>query len=223
VIARTCRASATLRCRREDLDLRLRSNRRRAPAHRCGIERGVIVGNSRAASLRRGGIQFSTRVEKLVLVSAAALSTERQTNEPVLPRARAPGQLPESTPRLGATRSDTLTRRPRMRRQIMSWSPTGPTTAGAADRRADQGLGQARLRPGARCANEHPIRDRLARSAVRARRLGEKDRLVPVRDAYEFGRLIPQARVVVWARHRHVAMLERPAAFNALVDEFIAE
>jgi pimeloyl-ACP methyl ester carboxylesterase len=52
---------------------------------------------------------------------------------------------------------------------------------------------------------------------------GEQDRLVPVRDAHEFGRLIPHARVVVWPDTGHVAMLERPAAFNALVDGFVAE
>jgi 3-oxoadipate enol-lactonase len=46
---------------------------------------------------------------------------------------------------------------------------------------------------------------------------------VPVRDAEEFGRLIPDARVVIWPETGHVAMLERPDAFNALVDGFLAE
>jgi pimeloyl-ACP methyl ester carboxylesterase len=52
---------------------------------------------------------------------------------------------------------------------------------------------------------------------------GEDDRLVPVGDAWEFGELIPDSRVVVYEDTGHVAMLERPAAFNALVEEFLAE
>jgi pimeloyl-ACP methyl ester carboxylesterase len=52
---------------------------------------------------------------------------------------------------------------------------------------------------------------------------GEKDPLVPVRDAWEFGKLIHNARVVVYEDTGHVAMLERPAAFNALLADFLTE
>ena len=52
---------------------------------------------------------------------------------------------------------------------------------------------------------------------------GEDDPLVPVRDAWKFGELIPNARVVVYEDTGHVAMFERPAAFNALVEEFLEE
>jgi pimeloyl-ACP methyl ester carboxylesterase len=43
-----------------------------------------------------------------------------------------------------------------------------------------------------------------------------------VRDAWELGRLIENSRVVVYADTGHVAMFERPAAFNALVEDFLA-
>jgi pimeloyl-ACP methyl ester carboxylesterase len=46
---------------------------------------------------------------------------------------------------------------------------------------------------------------------------------VPVRDAHEFERLIPDARKVVWPDTGHLAMLERPTAFNALLEAFAAE
>jgi pimeloyl-ACP methyl ester carboxylesterase len=52
---------------------------------------------------------------------------------------------------------------------------------------------------------------------------GTKDWLVPVRDADEFARLIPNARKVVWPKTGHMAMLERPAAFNRLLAAFLAE
>ena len=44
-----------------------------------------------------------------------------------------------------------------------------------------------------------------------------------MRDAREFAQLIPNARSVVYDDTGHLAMLERPARFNALVDEFLAE
>jgi pimeloyl-ACP methyl ester carboxylesterase len=47
--------------------------------------------------------------------------------------------------------------------------------------------------------------------------------LVPVKDADEFERLIPNARKILMKDTGHVPMLERPARFNALVEEFIAQ
>ena len=52
---------------------------------------------------------------------------------------------------------------------------------------------------------------------------GEDDRLVPVRDADEFERLIPDSRKVVFPDTGHVAMFERPKAFNELLDAFLEE
>ena len=51
---------------------------------------------------------------------------------------------------------------------------------------------------------------------------GANDRVIPVRDADAFERLIPDARKVVLPDTGHVAMLERPARFNALLEEFLA-
>ena len=85
---------------------------------------------------------------------------------------------------------------------------------------------------GARNAGFVDALDALTDYSIRAR-LGEigcptlivwgtEDHLGPVRDAAEFERLIPGARKVVWTETGHVPMLERPAAFNALVEEFVA-
>jgi pimeloyl-ACP methyl ester carboxylesterase len=87
-----------------------------------------------------------------------------------------------------------------------------------------KGSGKPGFVPALDALTDYPIRDRLADIECPVLVVwGEKDRLVPVKDAYEFGRLIPDSRVVVWPETGHVAMLERPDAFNALVDEFIAE
>jgi pimeloyl-ACP methyl ester carboxylesterase len=191
-----------------------------------GIERAVIVGNSMGGFIgAEVAIRFSTRVEKLVLVSAAGLSIEHQRNERVLHVLERLDNFLILSGGWAATRSETLTRRPRMRRQIM----------GLVAHRAEQlpapliaeqikGSGKPGFVPALDALTDYPIRDRLADISCPVLVVwGEKDRLVPVSDAYEFGRLIPQARVVVWPDTGHVAMLERPAAFNALVDEFLAE
>jgi pimeloyl-ACP methyl ester carboxylesterase len=53
---------------------------------------------------------------------------------------------------------------------------------------------------------------------------GENDMLVPVADAQRFVDLIgPNARKVVFEDTGHVAMLERPVAFNALLEDFLGD
>jgi pimeloyl-ACP methyl ester carboxylesterase len=191
-----------------------------------GIERGVIVGNSMGGFIgAEVALQFSTRVEKLVLVSAAGLSIEHQRNEPVL---RMLERLDNFLIYVGgwtATRSETLSRRPRMRRQIMRLVAHDARRLPAA-LIAEQvkGSGKPGFVPALDALSDYPIRDRLGEIECPVLVVwGEDDRLVPVRDAYEFGRLIPDARVEVWPQTGHVAMLERPAAFNALVEQFIAQ
>jgi pimeloyl-ACP methyl ester carboxylesterase len=190
------------------------------------IDRAVIVGNSMGGFIgAEVAIQFSTRVERLVLVSAAGISIEHQRNEPVL---RVLGLLDDWLILGGgwaATRSDALSGRPRMRRQIMKLvAHRAEKLPAALIAEQVKGSGKPGFVPALDALTDYPIRDRLA--DIRCPVLvvwGEEDRLVPVKDAYEFGRLIPDARVVVWPETGHVAMLERPDAFNALVDEFIAQ
>ena len=70
----------------------------------------------------------------------------------------------------------------------------------------------------------YPIRDRLPEIACPTLIVwGAEDHLVPVRDADEFARLIPNSRKVVWSQTGHVAMMERPEAFNRLLAAFLAE
>ena len=52
---------------------------------------------------------------------------------------------------------------------------------------------------------------------------GEKDSIIPTRDADEFERLIEDSRKVVMRDTGHIPMAERPDAFNRVVTEFLAE
>ncbi|HYM55561.1 MAG TPA: alpha/beta hydrolase, partial [Solirubrobacteraceae bacterium] len=71
---------------------------------------------------------------------------------------------------------------------------------------------------------EYDVRDRLPEIACPTLIVwGDRDRLITVRDADLFAQLIPDSRKVVFADTGHMAMLERPAAFNALLEDFLEE
>jgi pimeloyl-ACP methyl ester carboxylesterase len=87
-----------------------------------------------------------------------------------------------------------------------------------------RGSGKPGFLPALDALTDYPIRDRLGEIACPTLIVwGAEDKLVPARDADEFARLIPNSRKVVWAQTGHVAMLERPEAFNALVQAFLDE
>jgi pimeloyl-ACP methyl ester carboxylesterase len=87
-----------------------------------------------------------------------------------------------------------------------------------------RGSGRPGFIPALDALTGYPIRDRLGEIACPTLILwGAEDKLVPASDADEFERLIPNARKVVWPHTGHVAMLERPTAFNRLLAAFLAE
>ena len=161
-----------------------------------------------------------------MLVSAAGLTIEHQRNEHALRGAAArlatcwrwaTGWL--------ASKSDALARRPRSRRAMLSIVAAHPDRL-PAPLVAEQlrGSGGPGFIDALDALTDYPIRDRLGEiTAPTLVVWGAKDALVPVRDAWEFGELIADARVVVYEDTGHVAMMERPVAFNALVQEFLED
>jgi pimeloyl-ACP methyl ester carboxylesterase len=191
-----------------------------------GIDSAVVVGNSMGGFIGAElAIAFPARVERLVLVSAAGLTIEYQRNERALEILRTlDTRLAAYAGWLG-TRSDALARRPRARRMIFGLVAHRPDLL-PAPLVAEQirGSGKPGFVPALDALTSYPIRDRLPEIACPTLIVwGTEDRLVPVRDADEFARLIPNARKVVWPQTGHMAMLERPDAFNRLVAAFVAE
>jgi pimeloyl-ACP methyl ester carboxylesterase len=190
-----------------------------------GVARAVVVGNSMGGFIGAEiAIRFGTWVEKLVLVSAAGLSVEHQRNEAALRALR----LVDNVLKIGAvwlaSKSDALARRPRSRtamfRLVAAHPERLPPPLVAEQLR---GFGKPGFIDALDAITDYPIRDRLTKIAAPTLVVwGADDALVPVRDAWEFGDLIPDARVVVYEDTGHVAMLERPDAFNALVRTFVA-
>jgi pimeloyl-ACP methyl ester carboxylesterase len=191
-----------------------------------GVSSAAVVGNSMGGFIGiELAIRFPERVERLVLVSAAGLSIEYLRNE------RALAVLGAIENRLAAysgwlaSRSDALARRPGARRMIFGIVAHRPDRLpGPLVAEQVRGSGKPGFLPALDALTDYPIRDRLGEIACPTLIVwGAEDKLVPARDADEFARLIPNSRKVVWPETGHVAMLERPEAFNALVQAFLAE
>jgi pimeloyl-ACP methyl ester carboxylesterase len=191
-----------------------------------GVARATVVGNSMGGFVGAElAIRFGTLVDKLVLVSAAGLSIEHQRNEHALAVLRRGSRVLALGTGWLASKSEELARRPRSRQAIFSVVAAHPGRL-PAPLVAEQlrGSGKPGFVDALDALTGYPIRDRLGEiSAPTLVVWGADDMLVPVRDAWEFGELIPDARVVVYEDTGHVAMLERPAAFNALVQELVEE
>jgi pimeloyl-ACP methyl ester carboxylesterase len=187
-----------------------------------GVTRAVVVGNSMGGFIGAEiAIRFGTWVDRLVLVSAAGLTTEHHRN--VYRAARATAVATAMGAGWLASRSDAVMRRPRLRKTLLAIVAAHPDRL-PAPLAAEQlrGSGKPGFVSALDAITSYPIRDRLPEIAAPTLVVwGTKDPLIPVRDAWEFGRLIPDARVVVYEDTGHVAMFERPVAFNALLKEFL--
>jgi pimeloyl-ACP methyl ester carboxylesterase len=192
------------------------------------LHAATVVGNSMggfvAAEL---AIAHPQRVERLVLVSAAG----PQIAELRLGRALRALALTRLDRVVGvyngwvAAHSQTVARRMRLRclmfagiarhPEVVPW----PIVAVQA-----QGFGRPGLLPALRAIASLPLRSRLGEIACPTLVVwGDNDRLVPLRDADGFQRLIDDARKVVQPDTGHVPMLERPARFNADLRAFLEE
>ncbi len=188
-----------------------------------GVETSVVVGNSMGGFIGAElGLSFSTRVEKLVLVSAAGLSIEDQRREPLLSLARAAAPANRY---LFAHRRDLFVRRPRLRRAALQGVVRYPEKLSPP---LTWELLQGQGKPGFVAALDalmsYSFRERL--DQIEAPVLivwGRNDMLVPVDDAAHFERLIGEnAHKVIFDDTGHAPMIERPTRFNDLLRGFLA-
>jgi 4,5:9,10-diseco-3-hydroxy-5,9,17-trioxoandrosta-1(10),2-diene-4-oate hydrolase len=192
-----------------------------------GIDAAVLVGNSMGGFIAAElAIAYPQRVERLVLVSAAGISTYGTPE-----RMRAAGALRRletvlaGTTAWAAARSDALTRRPRLREAMLKLVVRYPGRLPAA-LAAEQvrGAGTPGFFDALAAILDYDVRERLAEIACPTLIVwGERDLLISVRDADVFAELIPNARKVIYEDTGHMAMLERPQAFNSLLAGFLAE
>jgi pimeloyl-ACP methyl ester carboxylesterase len=194
---------------------------------KLGVSAATVVGNSMGGFVSAElAIAFPERVERLVLVSAAGISTYRhpgvQRIEPYLRRV-----APMVAVYTGwtAAQSDWIARRRVLRNLTLGLVTRHPDRLPAA-LAAEQlrGAGKPGFLQALQANIDYPIAERLPEIACPTLIVwGAEDKVIPVADASVFEELIPDSRKVIFEDTGHVAMLERPASFNELLGEFIAE
>jgi pimeloyl-ACP methyl ester carboxylesterase len=188
-----------------------------------GLGRVELVGNSMGGYIAAEvAIQFPERVDQLILVSAAGISSADLAHEPILALGRIASALVTWT----AARDRWIASRPKSRHLALQLVARHPSRlkADLAYEGFFIGTGKPGFEDALRACLEYDFRDRLPE--IQRPTLivwGEKDSIIPVQDAQEFERLIPDSRKVVMEDTGHVAMAERPGAFNELMLSFLAE
>lgn len=186
------------------------------------IDAAAVVGNSMggfvAAEL---AISSPQRVERLMLVSAAGISAEHLQRDRIMAGARVVAGVATRA----AARHEWFARRPGLRKLALSFVVRHADRLSAPlAHELMEGSGRPGFLPALEAIMAHPISRRLPQIACPTCVVwGEDDRVIPVRDAQRFGKLIPDVRVVVLPDTGHVPMLERPARFNALLEAFLRE
>ena len=191
-----------------------------------GISAACLVGNSMGGFIAAEvAIRFPERVERLVLVSAAGLSVEELRNDRAQRLLERLEFVVTAYAGWFASKSAFVARRVRLRRAAFSVVAAHPEKLpGPLVEENLRVSGKPGFVPALHALTTYPIRERLPEIACPTLIVwGARDHLVPVRDAHAFARLIPDSRKVIYPDTGHVAMLERPAAFNALVEAFARE
>jgi pimeloyl-ACP methyl ester carboxylesterase len=186
------------------------------------IDAAAVVGNSMGGFVSAElAIASPQRVERLMLVSAAGITAEDLHRDSIMAGARVVAALGTRT----AARHAWFASRPGLRRLALSFVVRHPDRLAAPiAHELMEGAGKPAFLPAMEAIMAHPISERLPQIACPTFVVwGADDRVIPVRDAKRFGELIPDARVEVLPDTGHVAMLERPDRFNALLETFLSE
>jgi pimeloyl-ACP methyl ester carboxylesterase len=191
------------------------------------VSAATLVGNSMGGFVSTElAIAFPQRVERLVLISAAGISTYRHRHvERIEPYLRRVAPMLAAYTGWTAARSDWMSRRPGLRNLSLGFVTRHPSRL-PAPLAAEQirGAGKPGFMQALRANIDYPIRERLPEIACPTLIVwGDEDKVIPVSDASVFEELIPDSRKVIFEDTGHMAMLERPAAFNELLARFMAE
>ena len=191
-----------------------------------GVPSAIFVGNSMGGFISAEvAIKRPERVDRLVLVSAAGLTIENQRREPLLKGMYATESVAQWVIARLVGRSEEMVGRPRGR-QLAMWfvTPLAEQLSPELILEQAKGAGKPGFLPALDALTDYPIRDRCR--DIKAPTLivwGERDLLVPVKDAYDFHDLIPGSDLIVYPGVGHVAMLEIPERFNSDLRKFLSD
>jgi pimeloyl-ACP methyl ester carboxylesterase len=190
---------------------------------KLGLGTVELVGNSMGGFVAAEvAIQFPERVGRLVLVSAAGISSAEALQGPILTFGRVATAIATNS----VARFRWLASRPVTRHISLALVARHPRLLKPdfAYEGFFKGAGKPGFDDALRASLEYDFRDRLPEVKVPTLIVwGEKDSIIPVRDADEFERLIEDSRKLVMKDTGHIPMAERPVTFNDVLVEFLAE
>src|SRR3954447_4921734 len=188
------------------------------------IGEAVFVGNSMGGFISaETAIQFPARVARMVLVSAAGVTTSDLRSGPVLAGSRVVAAIATRT--ATAAFSERIVRRRHLKHLAYHTFIRHPTRiAPELLYEITRGSGRPGFVDALRAIMDYDFRDRLPEIECPTLIVwGTDDMLVPESDAGEFERLISRSRKIVFEDTGHMAMIERPQTFNDCLVEFLAE
>jgi pimeloyl-ACP methyl ester carboxylesterase len=188
------------------------------------VDSAALVGNSMGGFIGcEVAVTRPERVEKLALVTAAALWNERRRARPLA----VIGKLTRATAGMVAAQWELAFRYPRMREPALKLGG-GILHPDRVPRDLAYELMSCAGAPGFSDSlwglYEYKLRDRL--EDIQCPTLivwGTKDPLVPLWHAFEYEALIPHARSMVFRDCGHVPQIEQPERFNQTLDEFLSD
>jgi pimeloyl-ACP methyl ester carboxylesterase len=190
-----------------------------------GIERAVVVGNSMGGFV---GIELALvapeKVDKLVLVSAAALWNEGLTARPTVLISRL--SRPYATRFYAQWQWQLALRHPRLRLPALASAGIRHPSAIPLDLAYElmSGSGTDGFYDAVQALFDYKIRDRLPEIAAPTLVVwGARDPLVPLWHAFEYEALIPDVRLTVFRDTGHVPQIERPGRFNEELAEYLGQ
>lgn len=191
---------------------------------KLGIERSpMLVGNSLGGFIAAEAVTAAPgRFDRLVLASAAGIVNTWSPEERAVLTAYAWKRYGP----LFLTNRDAILRRPRLRRIVF-----GPFVRYPSKLRRELlweqlvgGVEGPAFGEALHAAISHDIRELLPQIEIPVLvAWGFNDRVIPVQAALSYHRRIPGSRLEIFERTGHLLQLERPARFNALLDDFLAQ
>jgi len=192
-----------------------------------GVSAATLVGNSMGGFVSAElAIAYPQRVERLVVVSPAGVSTYRHRDvERIEPYLRRVAPILATYTGWTAARSDWVARRPGLRNLTLGLVARHPSRLPAPlASELMRGAGKPGFMQALRANIDYPLRERLPEIACPTLIVwGEDDKVIPVSDASVFEELIPNSHKVIFKDTGHMTMVERPGQFNELLADFVAE
>jgi pimeloyl-ACP methyl ester carboxylesterase len=192
-----------------------------------GLELATLVGNSMGGLIAAElAASFPDRVERLVLISPAGISTYRnRLTTRLMPAITRLQQGLALGAAWTASHADALATRPRSRELVLAGVVAHPSRLpGPLAAEQLRGAGTDGFISALEAIIDFDLRPRLPLISCPTLIVwGTKDRLINVRDADRFAGAIPGARKVIYEGTGHMAMLEQPARFNALLRDFLGD